>query len=333
MGRSRDFDFEVTMPSPDQVPVKGILIGFLVLLILWLGYSSAYTVKPNEEAVVLRFGKYYSTETSGLHFKIPLVDKVMIASLEEHSVRLPMGVSFQGGFEQPTRNRGSERDVLMLTGDLNATAVEWTIQWKIHQLDHFLFTFPDPDDLNKVNGLISTVAQSVMNRLIGDYSIDEVLTEKRSEVSTLALEATQETLDQYECGVLITDLQMQRITPPLTVKPAFDAVNSAIQKRDQLENEANLERNRLIPQAKAERDRKIRQAEGYAERRRAEVEGEINALRAKYDAYKQAPDVTRRRLYLESMQKVLQNVDSKMIIDKDLNNALPLLRLDEGGEK
>lgn len=332
MGRSRNFDFEIKMPPPDRFPFKGILVAFMVLVILFLIYSSAYTVKPSEEAVVLRFGEYHSTETSGLHFKVPLMDTVMIASLEEHSIRLPMGVSFQE-YDSSVPAKNSGRDMLMLTGDLNATEVQWTVQWKIQKLDDFLFTFPEPNDMPQVNGLVSTVAMSVMNRLIGDYSIDEVLTEKRSEVSSLALEATQKTLDQYECGVLITDLQMQRITPPLTVKPAFDSVNSAIQQRDQLENEANLERNRLIPQAKAERDRKIRQAEGYAERRRAEVEGEIKALRAKYEAYKLAPDVTRKRLYLESMQKVLQSVDSKMIIDNELNNALPLLRLDEGGNK
>lgn len=325
MGKSRDFDFEVTMPSPDQIPVKGILIGFVILVLVWLGFSSAYTVKPSEEAVVLRFGKYLSTETSGLHFKIPLVDKVMIASLEEHSIRLPMGAGIT--------SVGDERDTLMLTGDLNATAVEWTVQWKIQKPDDFVFTFPAPDDMFQVNELISTVARSVMNRLIGDYSIDEVLTEKRSEVSSLALKATQETLDQYKCGVLVTDLQMQRITPPLSVKPAFDDVNSSIQLRDQLENEAIKERNSLIPQAKAERDKKIREAEGYAQRRQAEVEGEINALRAKYAAYKQAPDVTRRRLYLEAMQNVLQDVDSKIIIDDDLKHALPLLRLDEGVQK
>ena len=176
-------------------------------------------------------------------------------------------------------------------------------------------------------------ARSVMNQLVGDYSIDEVLTEKRPEIRLAAREATQQTLDQYECGVIITDLQMQRVRPPRKVRPAFDAVNSAIQKKDKLENEANIERNRAIPIARAESDKKIREAEGYAARRRAEVNGEIEALRAKFAAYTQAPDITRQRLYLESMQSVLKNVDQKIIIDSGLNQILPLLQLQGGDSK
>ena len=173
-----------------------------------------------------------------------------------------------------------------------------------------------------------------MNRLIGDYSIDEVLTDKRTEIAEKARVATQERLDEYTCGVAITDLQLQRATPPSQVKPAFAAVNSAVQLRDQLENEANKERNRLIPAAKADRDKSIREAEGYAARRRAEVNGEISALMAKYQAYQKAPEITRQRLYLESMQSVLSQLENKTILDADLQKGvLPLMQLDQGGVK
>ena len=172
-----------------------------------------------------------------------------------------------------------------------------------------------------------------MNRLVGDYSIDEVLTEKRSEIRVAAREATQKILDRYECGVVITDLQMQRVRPPNKVRPAFDKVNSAIQEQDKLEKEANQERNKLIPAAQADRDKKVREAEGYASRRRSEVEGEIEALRAKYTAYSKAPNVTRKRMYLDAMEEVLGEVDEKIILDSDLKQVLPLLPLRDGGAR
>jgi membrane protease subunit HflK len=172
-----------------------------------------------------------------------------------------------------------------------------------------------------------------MNRLVGDYSIDEVLTEKRGEIAGKAREATQAILDQYQCGVAIIDLQLQRVTPPAKVKPAFDEVNSAIQTRDKLISEAKKESEKLLPAAKARKDKMIQEANGYAKSRRAAVDGELEALRLKYEAYQLAPDVTRRRMYLEAMEEMLKGVDSKTIIDADLNKVLPILPLNEGGVK
>lgn len=302
----------------------------LVLLLLFGAYvalKSFYTVDPNEQAVVLRFGEYHATTLPGLHFCVPLVDEVLKVSIEEHTVRLPVGV----GGKRP--GSVSEEETLMLTGDLNAASVEWTVQWKVNEPKDYLFSFFKGGNPDYIEDVIKTVAQTVMNRLVGDYSIDEVLTTKRTDIAADARESSQGILDQYNCGVIITDLQMQRVTPPAKVKPAFDAVNSAIQERDRLENEAQKERNQLIPAAKADRDKKIREAEGYADRRRAEVNGEIAALRAKFDAYQEAPEITRERLYLESMQNVLEAVDMKIILDSDLRQVLPLLDLQQGSEK
>jgi membrane protease subunit HflK len=170
-----------------------------------------------------------------------------------------------------------------------------------------------------------------MNRLVGDYSIDEVLTEKRVEIGETARKATQDMLDLYSCGIVIQDLQMQRVSPPERVRPAFDEVNASIQHRDQSESEANTERNKLLPAALAEKDKLIRTAQGYAERRRAEANGEISALLARYEAYHRAPEVTRQRLYLESMQKILSAIHAKVIIDGPVSKQmLPLLQLDTG---
>ena len=303
-----------------------------VVAVLVLGYlllDSFYTVQENEMAVVLRFGKYHTTAGPGFHMRIPIADDVLKVNVtEERRIRLPFG----RGSERPQGAAVLEEETLMLTGDLNASSVEWTLQWRISDPKKRILAFYDPDD-KAIEPVIILAARTVMNRLVGDYSIDEVLTEKRSEVRLAARDATQRRLDEYDCGVTITDLQMQRVRPPAKVRPSFDAVNSAIQQRDKLENEANEERNKLIPQARAEADKKIREAEGYAARRLAEVEGEIEALRAKYEAYSKAPDVTRRRLYLEAMQDVLSNVEDKIILDSDLEQVLPLLQLERGAER
>ena len=309
-------------------PVAVLIIVLLLAVVVLKGF---YTVRENENAVVLRFGKYYTTTTPGFHFCIPFADEVLKVNVtEERRLRLPVGA---GSERSPSTG---EEATLMLTGDLNAASVEWTVQWRISDPRQKLFSFYDPRDPESdlyLEQVVIMAARSVMNRLVGDYSIDEVLTEKRPEIRLAARQATQETLDRYECGVTITDLQMQRVRPPEKVRPSFDAVNSAIQQRDRLENEANKERNKLIPDARAASDKKIRAAEGYAARRRAEVNGEIEALRAKFAAYRQAPEVTRKRLYLEAMESVLQNVEQKVIIDSEMNQILPLLQLDEGARK
>jgi membrane protease subunit HflK len=303
----------------------------IVMLAGYLIMKGFYTVRENENGVVLRFGKYLTTTEPGFHFCIPFVDEPLKVNVtEERRLRLPIGTGSERSSD------AAEEATLLLTGDLNAASVEWTVQWRFSDPTQKLFSFYDPrnpEGDTYHEQVIVMVARSVMNRLVGDYSIDEILTEKRPEIRLAARLATQETLDQFECGVTITDLQVQRVRPPLKVRPTFDAVNSAIQQKDRLENEANKERNMLIPTARGQSDKKIREAEGYAARRRAEVSGEIEALRAKYAAYSLAPEVTRKRLYLESMELIMNNVDQKTIIDADLNHVLPLLQLEQGGNR
>ena len=294
-------------------------IGLMVLSAAW------YTVDANEKAVVLRFGRYLATSDPGLHFCIPLVDRVYKADMRERTMRLPVNRE-EGAAAVPMSD-----DALMLTGDLNAAAVEWSLQWRVDDPVRYLFTFHHDriDHDVYMEQIVSVVARSVMNRLVGDYSFDEVLTQKRSEIGRMARDATQSVLDQYQCGVTISDLQMQRITPPESVRSAFAAVNAAVQTRDRFINEARTQRNAEIPRARAERDRLIQEAQGYADRRRAEVRGEIDALRARYEQFARAPEETRQRMYLESLESVLSSVEQKMIIDADLQQVLPLLNLNE----
>jgi membrane protease subunit HflK len=316
-------------PQDIKRNISRAVIGLVVIILFQLLSRSWYTVEANEKAVVLRFGRYVTTSDPGLHFCIPFVDTVLTADTRERMIRMPFGLA-----DDQQAGRTNEEDVLMLTGDLNAAAVEWTVQWQVSDPQQYLFTF-HTDIANQEDFLqyiITVVGRTVMNRLIGDYSIDEVLTGARMEIREAAREATQAMLDKYECGIRITDLQLQRVTPPEKVKPSFAAVNEAVQQRDKLENEANKEKNTLLPKARAERDKLIRDAEGYSARRRLEVKGEIDALMVQYEQFAKAPEETRQRLYLESLQKVLSNVENKTIIDSDLQQLLPLLNLSEGSK-
>jgi membrane protease subunit HflK len=313
------------------IPLIPWVIGLFIFLGLML--DSSYTVEPHEQAVVLRFGKYHATTPPGLHFKMPVIDQVLKVSVEEHGLRLPVGGQ-SSGENLPDPQHHQDDETLMLTGDLNTASVEWTIAWRVTEPSQYLFRFPQPvarDDF--ATDLITFVARTVMNRLVGDYSFDEVIGPKRSDIANEARSDTQRILDAYSCGITITALQMQRVIPPDRVKPAFDKVNASIQEKQKLENEAESVRNKLLPEARASRDRLIRDAEGYASRRKAEAQGEIEALLAKYHAYQRAPDVTRQRLYLEAMQDLLQTVKDKTIIDADLKQVLPLLNLDSKGDK
>ena len=290
-----------------------------MLALIVLALRAVYTVEPNEQAVLLRFGEYRGTMQPGLHFRIPFVDTVWKVSVEEHRLRMPE--------DEGAPVRGRADDSLMLTGDLNAASVQWTVQWKVSDPAKYLFAFERSDDPAAFDEIVRTASRTVMNRLVGDYSIDEVLTTKRSEIQAEARTGTAQILEGFDCGVTITALQLQRVTPPAQVKPAFDDVNAAIQDRDRSESEAAKLRNELIPTANAGRDKLVREAEGYADRQRAEVDGEIAALRARYEAYRLAPDVTRQRLYLEAMESVLSGVGNKTVLDADLDSLLPMLQL------
>ena len=175
----------------------------------------------------------------------------------------------------------------MLTGDLNTASVEWTVAWKVTEPSEYLFRFPRDVKDEFAADLITFVSRTVMNRLVGDYSFDEVIGPKRSDIANEARNDTQRILDAYACGITITALQMQRVIPPDRVKPAFDKVNAAIQQKQKLENEAESERNKLLPEAKAVPRQADPRGGGLSARRRAEAQGEIEALLAKYHAYRQ----------------------------------------------
>lgn len=312
--------------SPLQLASMAVLI-FGVLVIAYVAWSAAYVVDAHQQAVVLRFGKYHTTQTAGLHFKIPAVDERVLVDMSEKSMRLPWGHSERAGdWSSPEVNRANE-GALILTGDLYAAVVEWNVFWQVTDPGKFIFSFNE----DHVRQALVAVARSTMHRIVGDYSADETLTGKREEIALAALDEMRLALLQFDAGIEIIDLQLQRVTPPDVVKPSFDAVNASIQKKGQLIYEANKETKSLLPLARAESDKLIREAEGYRDRRLAESQGEIAALLAKYDSYKLAPEITRQRMYLETMERVMAGGGRKLILDENLKGLVPFMQL--GGDK
>lgn len=305
-----------------------ILAGLLVVYVLATG---VFKVNEYEQAVVLRFGKIHQTVGPGLHVKLPWIDERITVETSERSLRLPWGTNdMELAGQHVEINRQQQEESLILTGDLYAAVVEWNVIWRISDPAAYVLSFNDLETLERT---VIAVARSTMHRAVGDYSAEEVLTTQREAIKTAAAEDMRSQLDSLNSGVEIVDLQMQRVIPPQKVRDSFDNVNASIQQRDQSVNEAIRERNQLVPTAEARKDQLIREAEGYAARLRSETEGEIAALRAKYESYKQAPEVTRQRMYLETMEKVMSNSGPKTILDTDIGGLLPLLNLNDGTDQ
>ncbi len=311
--------------SPNQI--VGIAVFALAgMFLVYIFTAGIYSVAAHEQAVVLRFGKYTQTVGPGLHFKAPWIDQRIIVDQGERSLRLPYSDNEETPrYAQTTTDE--QEDKLILTGDLYAAVVEWNVFWRVIEPKEYVINFNGDD--GQISDVIVAVSRAVMHRAVGDYSAEELLTGKREEITQIALRDLSERLKEFGSGIAITDLQMQRVTPPDRVKPSFDEVNASIQQRDQSVNEAYRERNQLIPSAEAQRDKLIREAEGYASRELAEAQGEIAALRSKYESYKLAPEVTRQRMYIEMMERVLQNSGPKIILDSKVSSPLPLLNLNE----
>lgn len=311
--------------SPNQV-LGIVTFGLAGLLLLYLFMTGMFSVAAHEQAVVLRFGKYLRTDGPGLHFKVPWIDKRFIVDQRERSLRLPHPVNDSLTSDHShSVGTDEQEDKLILTGDLYAAVVEWNVLWRVTEPKDYLFNFNG--DVGEVDDVIVAVSRSVMHRAVGDYSAEELLTGKREEITQITFKELSKRLEDFGSGISITDLQMQRVTPPDRVKPAFDEVNASIQQRDQLVNEAYRERNKLIPGAEAQRDRLIREAEGYASRELAVAQGEISALLAKYESYQLAPEITRKRMYIEMMEKVLNQSGAKIIMDSQPTGPMPFLNL------
>lgn len=309
-----------------------ILLVLVGLLVMWGLGSVFYSVEADSEGVVLRFGRYTDTTQPGLHMKWPWpVETVMVVPVQKIQT-LEFGfATVQPG--QFTRYAPSTTDqetmARMLTGDLNLAHVEWIVQYRIKDAQHYLFRIGGHRNTGvAVENTIRNAAEAVLRKLVGDRSVDEVITRGREEIATEAKQDIQHMLNNFEAGVEIVTVKLQSATPPEAVKDAFDAVNRARQNKERVVNEARGERNRVIPAARGQRDRVISEAEGYRERVVLEMTGRANAFLAQLAEYEKAPEVTRMRLYLEAMEEVLANVDGITVIDESVRGLLPMLNLD-----
>jgi membrane protease subunit HflK len=288
-----------------------------------------YSIGPDEIGVVQRFGKYARLSTPGLHIKIPFgVEKVTPIKVEK-IFKEEFGLrTLRPGIRTEYSPYKYHEESLMLTGDLNILDVRWIVQFKVKDAVKLLFKTRDPRDN------IRDISEVVMRRFVGDYKVDEVLTTKREEISHLVQARMQEILDDYQTGIQVVTVKLLDVNPPDKVKPAFNEVNEAKQEREKMINQAWEAYNKVIPKAKGEAEKTIRQAEGYALDKVNRAKGEAQRFLATLAEYKKAPEVTRKRLYLETMMQVLPKAKQKYIIDPKQTSLLPLLNIgSKGGNK
>lgn len=302
-------------------PAKWLLIAPLAILLLIGVFSAYYTVSPESEAVLQRFGKFKSIEKPGLHFKLPFgIDTATIVPVRRQ-LKLEFGFATSGATNPDQQSQAPELERDMVTGDLNAAQVEWIVQYSISSPRDYLFKVHNP------GSTLRDLSEGVMCEVIGDRTVDEVLTIGRTDIendSLIRLKALVETLDM---GVTVELIQLKNVHPPGPVQRSFDEVNRAQQEREQLINEANGDYNRVIPKARGTADQRISGAEGFAVQRINEAQGDVARFKELLIQYDKAPAITKRRLYLETMNEVLPRFGSKIIIDEDAKQFLPLLNL------
>ena len=310
-----------------KVSPRSAVVGIAALALLLGVFSTLYQVQPEEVGVVLRFGKYVRTTDPGLRAKLPFVEQVLKVPVQRQLKQefgfqtVEAGVRTQ--FAPPERRFADE--AMMLTGDLNVAVVEWIVQYRV--ADPYLFLFK----VRNVEETFRDMNEAVMRAVVGDRTVTEVVTVGRQEVEAQVQGQLQTLTNQYEMGIAIEQVVLQDVNPPDPVAPSWNEVSQAQQQRDQMINEARAEYNRVIPRASGEAQQSILQAEGYALDRVNRSQGDAVRFTTLYDAYRLAPDVTRRRMYLETMQRILPNVGRKLYVDKDTTGILPVLSLDSLG--
>ncbi|MDY0362913.1 MAG: FtsH protease activity modulator HflK [Desulforegulaceae bacterium] len=308
-----------------KLPAGLIILGLIVAFLLFFGNSMFFTIDTSEVGIVQRFGKYDRTVYPGLNFKFPAgIEKVT-------KVKIKRVFKEEFGFTTlsttQTRSLISNQDSndvenvsLMLTGDLNVALVPWIVQFKVKDPYKYLFKIHD------ARQVLRDLSESTMRLVVGDRSINEVIT-KREEMALQAMENLQKALDSADAGIDVVTIEMKRTNVPLPVQPSFNQVNQATQEKEEMIYNAKEEYNKAIPAAMGEAEREIRQAEGYALNRINRAKGDAQRFTAVYEEYKNAKDITKRRLYLEMLNELIPKMQEKYIIDEDQNNILPFLNL------
>ncbi len=306
------------VPRP---PARTIALLLVLAPILFLVWTSFYTVAAESEGVVLRFGKYLTTVEPGLHFKLPLgIDQVTVLPTRRQ-LKLEFGF-FTRGYTDPIQvSPYQAEEKSMVTGDLNAALVEWVVQYRISDARQYLFDVRNPGQT------LRDLSEAAMREMIGDRTVDEVITIGRQDIEIAVLNRIQELAKLYQLGLRIDQVQLKNVNPPAEVQASFNEVNRAQQDRENAINVANGDYNQAVPRARGEADQAIRGAEGYQFKRVNEAEGDVASFSAMLEQYAKAPEITRTRLYLETMGDVIPQMGQKFIIDDSLRQLLPILPL------
>jgi membrane protease subunit HflK len=300
----------------------------VLFVIAFFMLTSFYSVDQDEVGVIRRFGKYVRTTEPGLHWKAPFniekLDKVKDKRIFKEEFGFRTVQSDTPGTRYSSNSFDDE--ALMLTGDLNVLDVTWIVQFKIKDPVKLLFNVRD------AGGTIRDLSESVMRQVIGDYSVTEALTSRKNEINLEVREKLQQILDMYETGIQINKIELQEVLPPQAVKASFNDVNEAEQEREKVINESWEAYNKVIPRAKGQSEKTVHEAEGYALVRIKRAEGDADKFIKTWNAYKEAKDVTRRRLYLETLNDIMPKAGKVYVFEPQANNILPLLKLNEGGQ-
>lgn len=297
--------------------IKFILLLFVLFLV---GVASYYQVEPDEVGVLTRFGRFLKISEPGPHFRIPVVDQVLrIPAKRQLKQEFGFRTEIAGVKSAFRRNAATLQESMMLTGDLNVAVVEWIVHYMIS--DPYLYVFK----VRNIEDTLRALSEATMRKVVGDYSVTEVLTKGREEVLEQARIELSELCKRYETGIAIQRIELKDSAPPEPVKPSFNEVNQAEQERDRLQNEAWARYNQAIPKARGEAKQLVEEAQGYAVERVNRAQGDADRFRAVQKEYARAPLVTRTRLYLETMTKVLPQVGKKVLMDENAKGVMPLL--------
>jgi membrane protease subunit HflK len=322
----------ISFPDPEKLKFSlgRFAAGVLAVAVVIGLFSTFYQVPAESVAVVQRFGAYVKTVDPGLQLKLPFgIDQKTNVAVQRQ-LKLEFGYGTEGGTNrhQSSFNRyDMEAEKNMVTGDLNAAVVEWVVQFHIVDAKAYVFHFREPGKT------LRDLSEAVMREAVGDRTIDEVLTFGRQEIEVVALERLQELVASLQMGVQIDQIQLGNVNPPPPVQASFDEVNKAQQERESLINQANAEYNKAIPRAKGEAEQMISTAEGYATKRVNEAEGDAARFNALLAEYEKAPEVTRQRIYLETMSTVLPSLGGKVVLDDEASQFLPLMQLQPGNRQ
>jgi len=300
-----------------------IVIGAGALFLAIGIFSGVYQVPAESVAVVQRFGGYLKTENPGLHFKLPWgIDQITLVEILRQQ-KLEFGFGTRGATNpyQYADYRDQEGEKTMVTGDLNTALVEWVVQYHISDPVAYVFNFREPLPT------LRDLSQAVMREVVGDRTVDEVLTIGRQEMETKAAERLRELVAALNMGVRIDQIQLGNINPPADVQASFSDVNRAKQEKESAINTASGNYYQIIPKARGEAEQKVKGAEGYASKRINEAEGDAARFKSVLAEYLKAPEVTKKRLYLETMGEVLSQVPGKIILDEKASSFLPLMNL------